>query len=278
MNERDDSIRIDDAISSDVSQRVRSVISAAESAATAIRHEAEQQAQAARRQAEQDRLRYLEEARREADRLLTERIERIRALSDELIEGAEMVLMRLSGAQEVKRQLETLVQSLATTAEQLAREREGVRGAVSGFEPRPERAEAEPVVSAEVVAPAGAEVEVEFEEDKVEIDIDLNGAEPAEAEADAAPEAQDDGSRPAEVVELHPPDEPSEDRGDELLGPRLVALQMAVAGGNRGEVEGHLRRAFDLSDPHEILDDVFGRGTSAGTRVAWPEPATDPTA
>ena len=140
MNERDDSIRIDEGISSDVSQRVRSVISAAESAATAIRHEAEQQAQAARRMAEQERLHYLEDARREADRLLSERIERIRDLSDDLIEGAETVLMRIGGAQEVKRQLETLVHSLSATAEQLAREREEVRGAVSGFEGRPEPA------------------------------------------------------------------------------------------------------------------------------------------
>jgi hypothetical protein len=272
MNDRDDSIRIDDELSSDVSQRVRSVLSAAESAATAIRHEAEQQAQAARRQAEQERLHYLEEARREADRLLTERIERIRSLSDELIEGAEMVLMRIGGAQEVKRQLETLVHSLAQSAEQLAREREGVRGPMSGFEGR--RETAEPAVAAEATAPADAEVEAEFEEDKVEIEIDLNGAEPAEAEAEAA----EDDAASGDVVELHPPDEPSDDRGDELLGPRLVALQMAVAGGNRGEVEGHLRRAFDLSDPQEILDDVFGRGTSPGTRVAWPEPATDPTA
>jgi hypothetical protein len=116
-------------------------------------------------------------------------------------------------------------------------------------------------------------VEAEFEEDKVEIEIDVNGAEPAAADA-ATGEAPD---RSGDVVELHPTDEPADDRGDELLGPRLVALQMAVAGGNRGEVEGHLRRAFDLSDPHEILDDVFGRGTSPGTRVAWPEPATDPT-
>ncbi len=278
MNDRDDSIRIDDELSSDVSQRVRSVLSAAESAATAIRHEAEQQAQAARRQAEQERLHYLEEARREADRLLTERIERIRGLSDELIEGAEMVLMRIGGAQEVKRQLETLVHSLSQSAEQLAREREGVRGPMSGFEGRPEAAAAppDPVVAAEVTVPPDSEVDIEFEEDKVEIEIDLNGAEPGEAEA--APEAAEDDSASGEVVELHPPDEPSEDRGDELLGPRLVALQMAVAGGNRGEEEGHLRRAFDLSDPQEILDDVFGRGTSPGTRVAWPEPASDPTA
>jgi hypothetical protein len=46
---------------------------------------------------------------------------------------------------------------------------------------------------------------------------------------------------------------------------------MAVAGGNRGEVEAHLRRAFDLSEPGAILDDIFGSGTTADKRVVWPE-------
>jgi hypothetical protein len=46
---------------------------------------------------------------------------------------------------------------------------------------------------------------------------------------------------------------------------------MAVAGGNRGEVEAHLRRAFDLESPEEILDDIFGSGTDPDKRVAWPE-------
>ena len=71
-------------------------------------------------------------------------------------------------------------------------------------------------------------------------------------------------------------DPPADDpRGEDLLGPRLVALQMAVAGGNRGEVEEHLRRAFDLADPRQILDDVFGAGTDADARVSWPDAAAD---
>jgi hypothetical protein len=48
---------------------------------------------------------------------------------------------------------------------------------------------------------------------------------------------------------------------------------MAVAGGNRGEVEAHLTRAFDLPNPQSILDDVFGRGTDASKRVVWPSAA-----
>jgi hypothetical protein len=45
---------------------------------------------------------------------------------------------------------------------------------------------------------------------------------------------------------------------------------MAVAGGNRGDVEVHLRQTFGITDPASILDDVFGPGTDAEKRVAWP--------
>jgi len=41
---------------------------------------------------------------------------------------------------------------------------------------------------------------------------------------------------------------------------RLVALQMAVAGRSRDEVEAHLRAAFDVTDPQPILDHVFAEG------------------
>jgi hypothetical protein len=52
---------------------------------------------------------------------------------------------------------------------------------------------------------------------------------------------------------------------DEQLSARLVALQMAVAGGKRDEVAAHLKRTFELGDVEKILDDVFGEsGTRAG--------------
>src|SRR5205823_4448256 len=66
---------------------------------------------------------------------------------------------------------------------------------------------------------------------------------------------------------------PDRREADEQLSARLVALQMAVAGGARGEVEVHLQRTFDLEDLTSILDDVFGQGTDADKRVAWPRPA-----
>jgi hypothetical protein len=57
---------------------------------------------------------------------------------------------------------------------------------------------------------------------------------------------------------------------DEQLSARLVALQMAVAGGKREEVETHLQRTFDLGDVTQILDDVFGSGEPGTERAGWP--------
>src|SRR3954463_4827036 len=148
MNERDDTnLSAEESISDEISERVRSVISAAESAATAIRHEAEQEVQTKRRAAEEERERYLERAKGESEALLDQRIKRIAELSDSIIEGAESLLMRIGGAQEVKRQLETMVHALAHTAENLAAESEQGRLAPV---PRPISAddEAEPRIQA----------------------------------------------------------------------------------------------------------------------------------
>ena len=41
---------------------------------------------------------------------------------------------------------------------------------------------------------------------------------------------------------------------------RLVAIEMAVAGGSREEVGRHIRAAYDLPDVEALLDDVFGAG------------------
>jgi len=53
---------------------------------------------------------------------------------------------------------------------------------------------------------------------------------------------------------------------------RLVAIEMAVGGSSRQEVEEHLRRHLHVADPQELLDDVFGTASHAGSRLAWGEP------
>jgi hypothetical protein len=53
---------------------------------------------------------------------------------------------------------------------------------------------------------------------------------------------------------------------------RLVAIEMAVGGSSRSEVEEHLRDRLGVAEPEPLLDDVFGAASHAGSRLAWGEP------
>jgi F0F1-type ATP synthase membrane subunit b/b' len=288
MNERDDTnLSAEESISDEISERVRSVISAAESAATAIRHEAEQEVQTKRRAAEAERERFLEHAKSEAEALLDQRIKRIAELSDSIIEGAESLLMRIGGAQEVKRQLETMVHALAHTAENLAAESEQGRLAPVARpipvddepepriqavpEPEPEAAAPEPANVTELRVPE-PEPHVQAEPQPVPVPeeapvVTEAAAPPVEetAAAEEEPEVVDavevvevPGEEAAPSAEGPGPEAPRGFDGDDLLAARLVALQMAVAGSARDEVEAHLRKTFSLDEPGAILNDVFG--------------------
>jgi hypothetical protein len=295
MTEHDDDtdLSAEESISDEISERVRSVIAAAEGAATAIRHEAEQQVQSKRRAAEAERQRYLEDAKAEAEALLEERIKRISELSDSLIEGAEAILMRIEGAQELKSQLESMIHALAAAAAELARESERDRGAEAP-RPRPVAVEDEPaprmraVPEPEVVEPEVTEAEAPAasadEGPAAKSDLKPVEVVPEEAEAEVEvvdaqvieePEPEPEAEKPSAIQRLRkaagsrgengaaeeeaaPASESRGFDGDDMLAARLVALQMAVAGSARVEVEAHLRKTFSLDEPGAILNDVFG--------------------
>ena len=229
---------LEDHISGEVGERVRSILSAAESAAEVIRHEAEQEIAARKRIAEQERSRYLDAARQEADELLRRRIQRMQELSSALIEGAEKLLGDLDNAHDLRRQLDRTVGALVEAAAKLSTE-EG-----TGITP----SEARPV---QPVPEPHAEPEAEVIEDVEVADAEEAPAEPPlraapEPEPEpAATEAAGNGTR-------------TDAEDDDVLAARLVALQMAVAGCPRGEVEEHLRNNFAVEDTTSILNDVFG--------------------
>lgn len=50
---------------------------------------------------------------------------------------------------------------------------------------------------------------------------------------------------------------------------RLVAIEMAVAGDSRETVGRRLRQEFGIGEPGPILDDVFGAGSTPGSRMRW---------
>jgi hypothetical protein len=297
MTEHDDTdLSAEESISDEISERVRSVLAAAEGAATAIRHEAEQQVQSKRRAAEAERQRYLEDAKAEAEALLEERIKRISELSDSLIEGAEAILMRIEGAQEVKTQLESMIHALAAAAAELARESERDRGDAAP-RPRPVAVDDEPAPRMRAVPePEVVEPEPEAEPEVTEAEAPLASAdegpattsdlkpvevvpdevEVVDAQVIEEPEPEPEAEKPSAMQRLRkaagsrgegngaaeeeaaPAAESRGFDGDDMLAARLVALQMAVAGSARVEVEAHLRKTFSLDEPGAILNDVFG--------------------
>lgn len=275
---------------SEVSERIRAIISSAEAAASAVRHEADQRAQVKRRLAEDEARRIVDDARRDAEAFLAERIRRIAELSDAVVERGEGIVMRLDRAEEVRRQLQSLADALGESAEELARdlgteapsERRTPASAASAAEPakpkppplRPptepplaeEPAREEPAAFAEAAASPDASADTPLEEIAEDPTVGELAAEVEDEEAPVVPvelvpdEPQDEGDRDGSRVR-----EP-----DEQLSARLVALQMAVAGGKREEVESHLKRTFDLGDVTQILDEVFGSGDSGAERAGWP--------
>ena len=244
---------LEDHISGEVGERVRSILSAAESAAEVIRHEADQEIAARKRIAEQERSRYLDAARQEADELLRRRIQRMQELSSALIEGAERLLGELDNAQDLRRQLDRTVAALVEAAARLSSE-EG-----KGITP----SEARPV---SVPVEAVPEPDAAHEADIQDVEVAEAEEEPAEPPLRAAPEPE---PAVAAEAEAEPEPEPAateaagngarvDSEDDDVLAARLVALQMAVAGCPRGEVEEHLRVNFAVEDITSILNDVFG--------------------
>jgi vacuolar-type H+-ATPase subunit H len=90
--------------------------------ASAMKADAEQYAEARRREIDEEAERRLREARERADRLVQERVMRMSELSDSIVARSEAVLDRLGQAEEVRRQLDELVQSLGHAAQQVTDE------------------------------------------------------------------------------------------------------------------------------------------------------------
>lgn len=104
------------------------------------------------------------------------------------------------------------------------------------------------------------------------------GRSPAGVQAEPGPD-EEEHPMAEQVRPLRPPGEPGprpmrniaaahmpRPEAEQLDDARLVALQMAVAGRSRDEVEAHLRSAFDVPDPQPILDHVFAEGFPPSAR------------
>lgn len=225
-------------VSSEVTDRVRSIVRAAEELADAIEREARERAEAQLRQAEGEAAERVATARRQADELVGERRRRIAALSDGIVEHAERALHGLAEAGSLRSRLGVVVGELGAAAARLDE---------LASEPPQQRSQ-----GADRVARAPAEPTA------------VEGAGPGRSSSAADPQPPATiGSRSINGF----PDEPvrpglaearsDERREDELGAVRLVARQMAAAGSSRSEVAGHVRRAFGLTDPSAVLNEAF---------------------
>jgi hypothetical protein len=115
-------VHIDESVSTDLGERVRAIVAAAEGMANAMKQDAEQYAASRRREADEESEQRLREARERADRMVQERVLRMSELSDSIVARSESVLERLGQTDEVRRQLDELVRSLGQAAQQLSDE------------------------------------------------------------------------------------------------------------------------------------------------------------
>lgn len=120
-----------------VASQIEAVVAAAEQAANEFRRQVEtaarEQAERTRETAEADvrRIRqeaaswaaeYLADSKRIIDEFTADRIARISALTDELIQSAESLQRRFADAQDVRRQIYELISSLGAVAEAISLE------------------------------------------------------------------------------------------------------------------------------------------------------------
>lgn len=235
----------------DASQRVHAIVSSAEAEAQGLLRDAEREAELVRRDAHAEGERIVDDAARRADQIVAERMQRIADLSDEIVERTEMLFERMDAAGHVRRQLDGLLRSLGETAEQVSRESGSRRPAPRASAPSPRHAPAPARPTASTPPPADRREPPARPQATPSTPPPTPRREPNGGAAVQRP-------APGESAPEETPRRVDEKNDARFDGARLVALQMAVAGSTREEVHAELQRAFRLSDPSSILDDVFG--------------------
>lgn len=250
--------------------RVEEIVRAAEQEASAIQHDIEEH----RRFAEDEAQRYLDDAKRQAEALVQRRIQRVREVSDELLERAELT----------KRHFDSLIATLERATLRLERDDLG-EGRAQPFSPsRPEGEPPRRPGAPPPVAPAAdrpGRPELDFPEPPSalraairapgelglpgrQVGPPLSGAASSEGREQSAPRSE---SLPSQAPPGEDPFEPAP--AANLEAARLVAIEMAVAGRTRDEVDTHLRDSFRITNTRDMLDDVFGGGASGSARTSW---------
>lgn len=221
------------SLSSSVASRVEEIVRAAEQEAASMQRDLAARRQAAELEAE----RHVQEAERRAEAVVAERVARMRRLTDELIERAEATA----------RHFDALIAALEAATVALDSQPSVALGRHPA-DPSPSQAAAPQRQSRPVPGP--------------EVPLALRAAlrDPRAAAPAPGPSPTERGAFDGRAgLSATAPDDIV--AAAHLEAARLVAVEMAVAGRTRTEVDAHLRDAFRLNDIRDLLDDVFGAGT-----------------
>jgi hypothetical protein len=179
------------------------------------------------------------EARRRLDEDVDERLRRLHEVTDSLVERAESVGRELDGLGAALRRAATDVEDTASAP--LSPSLDGDPGpAPVSDAPAPETAAPEPSAIDALEAELGAPPPEAYRPTILQPGLAPSGGATATAETVVAEAAVAAGEPPSDAA-------------------RLVAVEMALAGSSRDEVDRHLRSAFGVTDAGDLLDDVFGR-------------------
>jgi DivIVA domain-containing protein len=220
-----------DTLASAASEQVRLIVEAAEQSAHDIEREADLEARRIRQEAREA----AEKARTDAGQQARDHVQRVSEAANAMLERIDSMETELRGLLDNVRAGSSRVASdLALLQGSVA----DLRGTTANaFEPDAPAAAgtgaAEPAPAVAAAVPAA---------------VPGASAEPAIAEPDAGPDAED---RPVES------DEDGAGRPADEEGARLIALNMALNGTPREETEQYLDENFELDDPAGLLDDVY---------------------
>ncbi len=234
--------RRSESLAAAASDQVRSIVEAAETTASQIQQEAEAEAKDIRREARTEARTTREEATTQAAEYVSRVSETTAAMLDRL--GA------------IEQELESMADNLRTGATRVGSDLRLLETNLSDVKDA-----VSPRVEFQPESPEAAPVEPELEPEPEPV-----LAEELEAEPEPEPEAISD----AEVVDL--PEEHIDvaeaetsvssreavgEGGDDVEGARLIALNMALNGTPRDEVDRYLADNFDLTDRASLIDEVY---------------------
>jgi len=240
------------SLATSAGEQVRAIVDAAETTAAQIRAEAEQEAEQTVTDARTEAERTVTDARKEAERTVNDAHKELEEAREQAATLAAAQIQKLSGATSgllariaaMEQEVSGLVENLRSGATRLGDELRSLEAGLGELEPSGE------VVAAAQPKPAPAEAEAPVA--------------PAEAESPVAPAGAESPVAPANEPELaaEPKVEAQPAAGtaggdEDLEGARLIALNMALNGNSREDIDRYLAENFNLADRQALLDEVY---------------------